>query len=562
MKAGDETWHQRVAFQAYRSVAWLGRTLPERRGGGCIRRLGLLAYRRDAGVARDRGREPGAGAGRRPSTTRSCGPRRARPSLRYARYWFDTFHRGAGDRREMLDASTPSTSEHIGVRSAGRDGRDLCAPAHGELGRGRSLARRATGHRLVSVAERLEPPPSVRPVPRPSRGRWGCEIIGRATTRVGQQLAASARREPGGRPGGRPRSHRAGRGGEDVRHGARAAGGSGAARRSRPGRRSSSSPSYQTEDGWRCVFGAPLTIEPTGTAVPTSWRLTEAMAARLRAGDRRGAAGLARVPARRGRAVRIALVCPYAWDDPGGVQTHVRELARAAPATAATRWSCSRRSALKPSQPWVRPVGSPVDIPYNASNAPIDPRPVVRAVRSPTSSVASAPTSCTSTSRSPRARRCGPRSTSPVPGRGDLPLGREPLAALRPRGAGAAPGRAAASRSAIAVSEAAAGVRPARASAGRSRSSRTASTWSGSPTAVPADLGPGTKLLFVGRLDERKGFPTAVAAFARLAAIGRDLRLVVAGDGPDRARPGHASTPAVRARVTMLGRVPNGTCRP
>ena len=36
--------------------------------------------------------------------------------------------------------------------------------------------------------------------------------------------------------------------------------------------------------------------------------------------------------------------------------------------------------------------------------------------------------------------------------------------------------------------------------------------------AEPADLGEGTKLLFVGRLDERKGFPVAVAAFGRLAA--------------------------------------------
>ena len=46
----------------------------------------------------------------------------------------------------------------------------------------------------------------------------------------------------------------------------------------------------------------------------------------VRARDRGLAAGLAHVPARLGT-VRIALVCPYAFDDPGGVQTHVRELA-------------------------------------------------------------------------------------------------------------------------------------------------------------------------------------------------------------------------------------------
>ena len=76
--------------------------------------------------------------------------------------------------------------------------------------------------------------------------------------------------------------------------------------------------------------------------------------------------------------MRVALVCPYAWDDPGGVQVQVRELAERlrdrghevvvlAPARTA------------PAEPWVRAVGRPLDIPYNASNAPIDPRPWSRA---------------------------------------------------------------------------------------------------------------------------------------------------------------------------------------
>lgn len=74
--------------------------------------------------------------------------------------------------------------------------------------------------------------------------------------------------------------------------------------------------------------------------------------------------------------------------------------------------------------------------------------------------------------------------------------------------------------------------------------------------ATPAALGPGPALLFVGRLDERKGFPTAVDAFTRLAARFDDLRLVVAGDGPDRGAVERLA-PAVRARVRMLGHVPN-----
>jgi phosphatidylinositol alpha-mannosyltransferase len=73
---------------------------------------------------------------------------------------------------------------------------------------------------------------------------------------------------------------------------------------------------------------------------------------------------------------------------------------------------------------------------------------------------------------------------------------------------------------------------------------------------APADLGPGRKLLFVGRLDERKGFPVAVGAFAELAETRPDLHLVVVGDGPERAALDTLPT-ALRARVTMLGRVPN-----
>ena len=74
--------------------------------------------------------------------------------------------------------------------------------------------------------------------------------------------------------------------------------------------------------------------------------------------------------------------------------------------------------------------------------------------------------------------------------------------------------------------------------------------------AEPADLGDGTKLLFVGRLDERKGFPVAVDAFGRLAPDRPGLRLIVVGDGPERSAVNGLPVD-VRARVAMLGAVPN-----
>jgi phosphatidylinositol alpha-mannosyltransferase len=79
--------------------------------------------------------------------------------------------------------------------------------------------------------------------------------------------------------------------------------------------------------------------------------------------------------------------------------------------------------------------------------------------------------------------------------------------------------------------------------------------------AEPANLGPGRKLLFVGRLHRRKGFPVAVEAF-RLLATGRpDIRLIVAGDGEER-RAVDRLEPALRARVTMLGTVSHAELPP
>jgi phosphatidylinositol alpha-mannosyltransferase len=69
-----------------------------------------------------------------------------------------------------------------------------------------------------------------------------------------------------------------------------------------------------------------------------------------------------------------------------------------------------------------------------------------------------------------------------------------------------------------------------------------------------AVLPAGRKLLFVGRLEPRKGFPVAVRAFAQLAPEFPDLRLVVVGDGEDRDAV-EMLPPAFRARVDMLGKV-------
>lgn len=75
-------------------------------------------------------------------------------------------------------------------------------------------------------------------------------------------------------------------------------------------------------------------------------------------------------------------------------------------------------------------------------------------------------------------------------------------------------------------------------------------------SAKPVAWGSGRRLLFVGRLEPRKGFPVALRAFERVAAHCPDLRLVVVGDGAD--RKALAEMPEwLQARVDMLGRVPD-----
>ena len=250
--------------------------------------------------------------------------------------------------------------------------------------------------------------------------------------------------------------------------------------------------------------------------------------------------------------MRIAFACPYAWDDPGGVQVHVRELAAymIGEGHDVLVMAPVRHAAA---EPWVRAVGRPVDITYNRSNAPIDPRPwsFVRArdelrafapdvvhVHEPftpstsmwTTLAAAAPVVATFHTGTERSRLYD--LAAPVIRR----IARRIVVRVA---VSRVAERAAASRIGGSFE-----IVPNGADVGRFAD------------AEPADLGEGTKLLFVGRLDERKGFPVAVAAFGRLAPDRPELRLIVIGDGPERSAVN--GLPAdIRARVIMLGAVPN-----
>ena len=255
--------------------------------------------------------------------------------------------------------------------------------------------------------------------------------------------------------------------------------------------------------------------------------------------------------------MRIALVCPYDWSAPGGVQVHVRELAE---------HLRERREDVLVVAPSSRPadepgtaiVGSTVSIPYNGSVAPIDPRPwrvpeIRSALRRFTPDIVHVHeplvpnTSMWATLA----------SAAPVVATFHSGADRSRLFDL------AAPGLRRVARrisARIAVSERAAAFVRARIP-GPIETVPNGIDVGAYSTATPADLGPGRKMLFVGRLDPRKGFPVAIAAFATLAAERDDVSLVVVGAGTQRAAL-HELPPGVRDRVRLLGRIPNRALPP
>lgn len=253
--------------------------------------------------------------------------------------------------------------------------------------------------------------------------------------------------------------------------------------------------------------------------------------------------------------MRILLACPYAWDAPGGVQVHVRELGERLRARGhGVRVLTPSRA--RPRESWVSAVGRPLAVPYNRSVAPI--------CFSPAS-----------------ARRVGAELRAFAP---DVLHAHEPLApstsmlALRAAANEGTPivatFHAGAERSVLFDIAAPALRRVARSIDVRIAVSIAAANFAARrigdgfvivPNGVdverfagaePADLPPGRRMLFVGRLDERKGFRIAVAAFGRLAGRFPDLRLVAVGDGPEAAAVRALPEP-IRERVVLVGRVAN-----
>jgi phosphatidylinositol alpha-mannosyltransferase len=251
--------------------------------------------------------------------------------------------------------------------------------------------------------------------------------------------------------------------------------------------------------------------------------------------------------------VRIAVVCPYAWEAAGGVQVHVRNLAMRLRdrehdvAVLSAGWAAPR-------EPWVRIVGRPVRVPYRGTVAPIAPL-AYRRTRDVLASfdpdlvhvheplAPSVSMYATLTSPSP--------VVATVHAYLDRSRAMERAApVLRRVWADVAVG--------VAVSEAAARFLR-RALGGVDLeivpNGVDVAAWS-QPARVADDLPAGRRIVWAHRLDPQKGFPVAVAAFAKVVDAVPEAVLIVAGEGADREAL-DLLTPSVRERVHLLGTVRN-----
>ena len=251
--------------------------------------------------------------------------------------------------------------------------------------------------------------------------------------------------------------------------------------------------------------------------------------------------------------MRIALSCPYAWDSPGGVQVHVRQLAGVLESRGHDVLVLAPARSASAEAPSVRVVGRAVAVPYGGTVAPICfSRRSFRRIRrlleafEPDVVHAHEPlapsTSMLATFAAP----------SPVVGTFHAFAKRSRLMELAAPALRTVHRRLSAS---VAVSEAAAAFL-ARAVPGEVEivpNGVDVERFAHPGTTAP-ELPGGRRVLWVHRLDPQKGFPVAVRAFARLAAELEDVSLVVAGDGRDRDAIG--LLPRLdRDRVVMLGSV-------
>jgi phosphatidylinositol alpha-mannosyltransferase len=247
-------------------------------------------------------------------------------------------------------------------------------------------------------------------------------------------------------------------------------------------------------------------------------------------------------------------VCPYAWDRDGGVQSHVRSLARALrprghDVVVVAPLANPGLGRGDPSAGEVRAAGRAMTIPANGSVAPLsfgpraavevgrvleDFRPEVVHLHEPL--VPSLSLLALWRSAAPAVGTFHAAANASIGYLAARPFLRPALEKLTVR---------------TAVSDAARGL-IARYFPGDYLLTPNGVDAARFADAEPLDLGPGNKLLFLGRIERRKGLEVLIQAATRLRDL--DVELVVAGTGP-RARRCRILARQLGVRARFLGRV-------
>jgi phosphatidylinositol alpha-mannosyltransferase len=244
--------------------------------------------------------------------------------------------------------------------------------------------------------------------------------------------------------------------------------------------------------------------------------------------------------------MRVALVCPYDLDAPGGVQVHVSDLASQL---------TGRGHVVEVFGPGAGGLGRPVRFAYRGTVAPIAPWPGgVRLARNAFERFAPDLVHVHEPFTPSASMWAALAANVPVVATFHAWLDRARLyeaagPALRPVARRLTASIAVSRAAAAFVERAVPGLEPVVIPNGVS-----VARFAGAPR---LDWPPGRRIAWAHRLDPQKGFPVLVEAFRRMAAERTDLLLSVGGDGADRVAVEGLSA-SLRERVSMFGRVGHG----
>ncbi|HEX7247195.1 MAG TPA: phosphatidylinositol mannoside acyltransferase [Actinomycetota bacterium] len=270
----DESLRESFAFHLYRSVAWLGRTLPEGPGRRVFRRAGLLAFEFAPGARSVVARNLSQVLGRAPGDPLvRCVTREAFAS--YARYWFDSF-RFAIEAPEAVARRFEAVGAHHlwQALDAGR-GAIVALPHIGNWDAAGPWLR-SQGRPVTAVAEQLRPQ-RLYDLFVENRTSFGVEVVGLGDAGIGRVLAS--RLETGSIVALVADRDLTGNGVEVTMFGRERRLPAGPALLSlTTGAPLLVTPVFQTERGWRCVMTSPLEIEPSGDRRADVRALTQRMA--------------------------------------------------------------------------------------------------------------------------------------------------------------------------------------------------------------------------------------------------------------------------------------------